>query len=692
VKKTNRFAKSRLMGWTLIVVGFALLLGCSTKEEYTAPAPATVEIADISYLKEMDGNRPAHEGETISIEGVVTMGTGVMVSGRFVKFHIQDATGGAYVFADTQAQEAVVPQQAGGSSFEGIEVYEGDLVRIRGEIGSHDGMIEFHPLSGGSIAVRGSGQPQPTPHLFRSVDAIYASEYAKVGDLVRVNGVEIQGDPSDTWPEYGQKASGEKAIELKTARDSNTLYAAIYPGSGIPGSTPPEGIFDIVGVLHRGEASYTIYPRALYDINPSADTPLTGHAIWVYKDGQPKEQGSYVSVDDLPQCTYDTGRQGGLGPEPIATLASFILPEVVTDPKDWEYRIVASDGQKPWNNLQFNQMKSGLVYEGEEADVLWSHFYEGMGLSRIYFLEELAEIVLYRPEEGPATGDATYGEGITLAINETSYPVNFEDLPNPGLTERPLADFVPDNIIDKYTSSKLSYDQIRDLYDYRLIPYGDGGGCFPVTWDEIDPEEDPPMVSLSDQAPFATVTGLAGCGQIDDLVTIQMVRKVIVDEDPEDDVQGQVIYWEDPALPKIEFEGEEVVFLDDLLDFVGIPEDQKVRNDYNLVASDGFNTYFPYGHHHLVDMYFRPLENETYVTNDNPEMRTSTYAGRYSVKALLKIELSPIQEEAPSLFIEGLGWLSDPVNPDTCNGCHVKKRGDVVTVNIEVNCAQCHDM
>ena len=148
----RRFVSVGLMGWMSVVLSLAFMIGCSSKDDPAPPTP--VEITDISYMKEMDGNVPAHEGETIYIEGVATMGTGVMVSGRYLKFHIQDDTGGAYVFADTEAQAAVAAQQAGGSSFLGIEIYEGDRVRIRGEIGSHDGMIEFYPLSGGSISVR----------------------------------------------------------------------------------------------------------------------------------------------------------------------------------------------------------------------------------------------------------------------------------------------------------------------------------------------------------------------------------------------------------------------------------------------------------------------------------------------------------------------------------------------------------
>jgi hypothetical protein len=670
-----------------IVLSLAFMIGCSSKDDPVPPTP--VEITDISYMKEMDGNVPANEGETITIEGVATIGTGVMVSGRYMKFHLEDDTGGAYVFADTEAQTAMAAQQAGGSSFLGIEIYEGDKVRIRGEIGSHDGMIEFYPLSGGSISVRDSGESQPSPHIFASVEAIYESEYEHVGDLVRVNDVKIQGDASEAWPAYGEKG---KDIELKAAGDTNTLYADIYPGSGVPGSNYPEGSFDIVGVLHRevgdgGEASYKIYPRALYDIKPADGTPLSGYELLVYKNGQ-KNQGVAVSVDDLPQSGYDRDTEEDPGAEPVVTLASFIVPEMVTDPKNWTYKIVARDGRQPFETLDFNQMKSGLLFEDEyeEQDVLNSYFYEGMGFSHIFFLSDLAEIILYPVGEGPQEGEATHGEGITLIINETSYPVNFEDLPSPELTERPLADFVPDNIMSFYTmSDSFSYDQIRVLYDYQLIPYEGGDECFPVTWDEIDPETDAPMVDLSSGLPV--VTGLAGCGEIDDLFTIEMVRKVIVDDGVEEHV-FRSDDWEDLT---VEVEGEQVVFLDDLLNLAGLSEADKAENDYLLYASDDFGTYFPYGHHHVEDMYFRPLENRTFVTDDNPEM--PAYGGRYSVKALQKIILDEVLREAPSLFMDdalGTGWLSDPHSAVTCNGCHVKR--DQVVDGMEVNCytAGCH--
>jgi hypothetical protein len=127
-----------------------------------------------------------------------------------------------------------------------------------------------------------------------------------------------------------------------------------------------------------------------------------------------------------------------------------------------------------------------------------------------------------------------------------------------------------------------------------------------------------------------------------------------------------------------------VVFFDTLLDTAGLSEADKVENDFYLWASDDFGTWFSYGHHHLVDMYFNPLTNR----GSNATMGSS---GRYSTKAILKIELRPIPQEAPSIFVDdalGTGWLSDPESGDTCNGCHVKK-GEVV---LPVNCTDCHTM
>ena len=107
----------------------------------------------------------------------------------------------------------------------------------------------------------------------------------------------------------------------------------------------------------------------------------------MYKQGQ-KDQGVSVSVDDLPQCSYDRDTEEDPGAEPVVTLASFIVPEVVTDPKNWIYKIVARDGRQPFETLEFNQMKSGLLYEDEyeEQDVLNSYFYDGMEFSHIFYL------------------------------------------------------------------------------------------------------------------------------------------------------------------------------------------------------------------------------------------------------------------------------------------------------------------
>ena len=79
----------------------------------------------------------------------------------------------------------------------------------------------------------------------------------------------------------------------------------------------------------------------------------------------------------------------------------------------------------------------------------------------------------------------------------------------------------------------------------------------------------------------------------------------------DDGVGEEVFYWEDLATDTID--EEEVVFFDTLLDTAGLSEADKVENDYYLWASDDFGTYFPYGHHHLEDMYFNPLANRGFV-------------------------------------------------------------------------------
>lgn len=638
------------------------------------PDWSVLERKNCSYVMETGSPTPVHAGETVYVEGVATMGTGIMVSGRYFKTHIQDATGGIYVFADTQA--TVEDQGYDGSTFANINIYPGDRVAIKGTIGSHDGMVEFYPVSGYFVSVLERGEPVPTPHVFSSVDDVYASGYTYVGDLVRINGLAIQAeDPASVWPAYGQKAND---LMAKTAADVQSLELGIYPGSGIPGSTVPAGAFDLVGVLHReeddqGNVLCTLYPRGLYDINPLPEPEMSGVQVSVYKADDP-ENAVPVMLDALPQCLYD---REGEGAEPAVTLDSLIVPQVARDPKKWVYKIIARDGRQPFESLSFDQLKSGLLYP--DGEVVNSFFYPGMNLSLIYFLGDVAEIVLYPAGggEGPQPGQAVHGQGVNLLVNETNYPVNFEDLPEPDDQQHiPLAAFVPDAVMSLYTmDGSFSPDQIRVLYDYHLVSYSGGRECT-VTWEALEAGQ----AQMTTGVP--SVVGVEGCN-IEDLFTIEMIRKIVVD----DGLQEQTFYWKD--LPTVERDvgdgtTEEVVFFDDVLDAAGLSQAEKALYDYYLWAADDFGTYFPYGHHHLVDMFFNPLTNRGYVTADNPEM--AAYGGRYSTKAILRIELRPVPQADPSLHVEGLGWLSNPESAASCNGCHVKKG----VVQIPVNCAQCH--
>jgi hypothetical protein len=448
-----------------------------------------------------------------------------------------------------------------------------------------------------------------------------------------------------------------------------------------------------VGVLHReveeGVPSYILYPRGLYDLDPIRVPELFG-TVAVHMADQAEADWVQVDLSDLPQCRYDLGLEeesrlyAAAAAQPIVSLASLIVPEAVSDPKMWEYKVKARDGRQPFETITFDQLKSGLLYAGDVGTD--SFFFEGMELSPIYYLNDVAEVVLYPLGGGPQPGPAVHGEGINLIIDGTTYPVNFQDFPDPTQLTRPLSDFIPENIIDMYTmGGAFSYDQIVILYDYELTAFEETEGCFPVTWDEIQPAEgDEPMMDLASGLPV--LTGLGACGTIDDLFTINMVRKVILELDG-------VLYWKDLPSSTVEIDGEpeEVVFFLDLLEAAGYTPGQRTLYEYYLSASDNFGTWFTYGHNHLEDMYFSPLVNKTGTVD--PGMLDNDYSARVSVKALLGVALSEIPQEEPhSVCIPGLGCISDPVFPDAgkndpCFGCHVK-RGNV---NIPVNCASCHD-
>jgi uncharacterized protein YdeI (BOF family) len=646
------------------------------------PDWSVLERTDCSYVMEMGSPVPAHEGETVHVEGIATMGTDVMVSGQFVKFHIQDDTGGIYVFADKDA--TVELDGYDGSLFNDLNIYPGDRVAIKGIIGSHNGMVEFHPVSGYHVPVLERGVQMPAPVAFNSVDDIYDSAYTYVGDLVRVNRVEL--DPASVWPPYAERA---KELEVKAAGDTETLYTTIYPGSGIPGSTPPEGSFDLVGCLHRqedqqGVASYTLYPRELSDLNPLDDPNISGPELDVYKASLPAGVVT-VPLAGLPQCLYDTGRTNRgqpVGPEAVVTLASLIPPEVALDPKDWTYKIIAIDGRQPAESLSFDQMKSGVLYGSGEG--VNSYFYPDMDVSQIYYLNDLAEIVLYPAGGGlgPEPAQAEHGLGVNLIINDTNYAVDFEDLPDPDPEDTlSLVELIPNDIISLYTMDGFfETDHIRSQYDYRLVSYSGDQECT-ITWEEVQTGD----VEVNG---VATVVAPGGC-EITDLFTIEMIRMLVVD----DGTGEQILYWRD--LPTVEIAGEgeeteEVVFFDDVLNILGLDQAEKVLCDYYLLGSDNFGTYFPYGHHHLEDMYFNPVTNEGFVTDED----MMDYKSRYSIKGIVRIEFRDVPQEAPSIFMDdalATGWLTDPENGDEdtgCDGCHAKKGA----VLLPVNCADCHTM
>lgn len=283
---TGRVRARNSIRWGVMLIGISAILGCTVKKEPASirPEQATFEAGAIrpdwgsvekkpcSYVMEMNGSAPAHEGETVWVEGVATMGTGVMADHRYFKIHIQDATGGVYVFADMEAEG----QEAGsdGGSFAALTVRPGARVAVKGTIATHKGMVELRPPSGSSLAVIARGEPVPAPHVFASIREVLQSEFEYAGDLVRINGVRLRGpDPSSQWPRRGQEAKGIELVDSRagTSDEPQAVRLVIRPGSGIPGSDPPSGSFDIVGVLHRridetGRWYYVLFPRALSDI------------------------------------------------------------------------------------------------------------------------------------------------------------------------------------------------------------------------------------------------------------------------------------------------------------------------------------------------------------------------------------------------------------------------------------------
>jgi len=669
------------LGW--LEAGHEAQSLCDIEDGYlvTHPVNDAFDIQPISYVNERTGDQPTHLGEEVALQAIVTIGTGVMVSGSYLKTFIQADGYGVKVFGDMSA--TMENQGYDGSLLSEIYTFEGDEIFIKGHVTLHDGMIEFVPISGYHLAVLYKNNPVEAP-VTKTVDELTADPYRWAGTLVRIDGVEMvdvnPDDPTTDWPEYGTKS---KDIRIQQNGAGPKIGLPIYEGTGIPGSRKPAAAFNVVGAFNiEALESYSVYMRKIEDVNPGEEH--LGGTVSVSIVGENKS--GPVNLATLP-VGYQVLEEGG-EPVPIVSLAAIIQASGISrNPKKLEYKPVAYDDRKPFDTLIFDEMKSGVLFqdtpseEGQPDPMLSSYFWAGLNLSDIYFLKGVTDIQAFREQKPPEEGDAEHGEGVTLMINNKKYAINFDTLnwtKYEGQDAIALTEFLSDQIISLFTmDGSFTTDQIKKLYDYRLVAFDEQSETLVRYPDYIQ------GYLVMDNPPYTVFPQLGDETRVDDLYVIDLKRYIQVDTG---DGEPIVIYLNDCETQSVDIGGgvmEDVVFYSTILEQAGIDTSQNMYlYDYWLIASDDFISTWTYGHNHLENMYFRPLENRGYT--DDPDL--SAYGGRVSTKAVYEIEFHPVPQEAPAIpvVIDGETlWGSDA---NTCDGCHFKDGN----LNLPIDCYSCH--
>jgi len=269
--------------------------------------PQRVEIAALHQNDDRGMPRsPYAIGSQVTVEGIVTVPTGVYSQTNFEIF-LQDDTAGINVFVYN-----AMPAQ----------LHLGNFVRVTGKIDQYKGLTEVTDPS--EAIVLSEGQPVPEP-LILSCDEIshsFQSDFSEPneGRLVRANNVRIVGSSPPSYTIQDQ---------------SGTCTLFIDPDTELP---LPQGIFDVIGILRQydGTAPYTTG----YEISPRFPTDFTSHSGPIFLD-PPTEtvilshEVTFVWRTDTPATTLvkfgktDEFEMGAYGDSSLTTMHQITVSGLV---------------------------------------------------------------------------------------------------------------------------------------------------------------------------------------------------------------------------------------------------------------------------------------------------------------------------------------------------------------------------
>ncbi len=690
--------RRRSREWILPLLALALApLGCADEDVAARPdvgdgdaTGGSTPLVETAYVQAWQGEAPVHDGETVTVEGVATVESGAIVSGRYLKFHVQDDSGGVAVFADSEATVDVDGYD--GTGFAAVFVRLGDQVRVTGVIAAHDGQVELRPQSAADVEILAHGAPLPEPRAFASIAELYAAGREVVGQLVRVANVRL-ADPG-AWP--GDPAAKAKDVRLVDANDdTQAVTADIYPASGIPGSVAPAGPFELVGLCRIAGETLAVFPRSASDIAPTTHT-LTGSIRITRFDalGTPLAE---VDVATLPAFLRDG--------EPAVLLYDLLPAQEVPRPQDFRYKIVARDGRQPFDALPSLALRQGVLRQTVDASgqavarSLDSRFYASLDLSPIYFLSDVDELRLFPTDPSvPQPGAGSCAEGYNVTIEGETYHVALDaltekplDIGGETVGAVPLGDIVSDAILGLFAyDGFLSADQVRVLYDYELAAE-DGAAALVLTPEWLATAASVPgdrslvFTAAAVDPPETPLSGLCHIRALRRFVVSNGADAVVLHATDLDERRVSIETFEGPtvALPL-----GEIVAASGLV--TGL--DALAGHDLRLIPSDlPEGVLFPWGHGHAESLYWRADVRKTVSSDTQGDLLDAAGEASFggvaklgwtAMKALREIGLSPAPDPEHTRVVGDL-TLTDP---DSCTGCHVK-HGEL---RIPVRCEQCH--
>ncbi len=205
----------------------AILLGALGLLVATTAWADVIPISDVN-ADDANGN-PVLDGEVVTVEGVVTVGTGSLAATNDI--FIQDATGGVFVTQSNVANPVVAP---------------GDSVQVTGKVGvtyfKRTLLSVGTAAPGSEIVLLSTGNPVPEPAEVTARDlAVSGEDYE--GSYV------VMRDAYLRFPTQWPTGECDGYKELSLADDDTTTYLMLHPYTDACGSPEPLERFDVYGVV-----------------------------------------------------------------------------------------------------------------------------------------------------------------------------------------------------------------------------------------------------------------------------------------------------------------------------------------------------------------------------------------------------------------------------------------------------------